>query len=76
MLIFSGLLSAFSLPTENGTGLSLRGNAQVVYMMAGTVLAAGTILAAIRSPHPGQFSLCVTIPLRVHPCRRRWMSRH
>jgi ABC-type transport system involved in multi-copper enzyme maturation permease subunit len=44
---FSGLLSAFSLLLVSNTELSLLDNAQVVYMMSGTVMAAGALLAAI-----------------------------
>jgi ABC-type transport system involved in multi-copper enzyme maturation permease subunit len=47
VLAFSGLLSAFSLLLVSNAELSLLGNAQVVYMMSGTVLAAGALLAAI-----------------------------
>ena len=47
LLILSGLLSAFSLLLVSNTELSLLDNAQVVYMMAGTVLAAGALLASI-----------------------------
>jgi ABC-type transport system involved in multi-copper enzyme maturation permease subunit len=47
LLTFSGLLSAFSLLLVSNTELSLLDNAQVVYMMAGTILAAGALLAAI-----------------------------
>lgn len=47
LLIFSSLLSALSLLLVSNTELSLLDNAQVVYMMAGTVLAAGSLLAVI-----------------------------
>ena len=47
LLALSGLLSAFSLLLVSNTELSLLDHAQVVYMMAGTVLAAGALLAAI-----------------------------
>ena len=47
VLAFSGLLSAFSLLLVSNAELSLLDNAQVVYMMSGTVLAAGALLAAI-----------------------------
>ena len=43
LFAFSGLLSAFSLLFVSNTELSLLDNAQVVYMMAGTVLAAGAL---------------------------------
>ena len=44
---YCGLLSAFSLLLVSNTELSLLDNAQVVYMMTGTVMAAGAVLAAI-----------------------------
>lgn len=44
---YSGLLSAFSLLLVSNTELSLLDNAQVVYMMSGTVLAAGSLLSVI-----------------------------
>lgn len=47
LLALSALLSTFSLLLVSNTELSLLDNAQVVYMMAGTVLAAGALLAAI-----------------------------
>ena len=47
LLSFSGLLSAFSLLLVSNTELSLLDNAQVVYMMSGTVVAAGALLAAM-----------------------------
>ena len=47
LLTFSGLMSAFSLLLVSNTELSLLDNAQVVYMMIGTVLAAGSLVAAI-----------------------------
>ena len=47
LLTLSGLLSAFSLLLVSNTELSLLDNAQVVYMMVGTVLTTGTLLAAI-----------------------------
>jgi ABC-type transport system involved in multi-copper enzyme maturation permease subunit len=47
LLAFSGLLSAFSLLLISNKELSLLDNAQVVYMMAGTVTAAGALIAVI-----------------------------
>ncbi|WP_211232857.1 ABC transporter permease [Desulfatirhabdium butyrativorans] len=47
LVAFSGLLSAFSLLLVSNTELSLLDNAQVLYMMAGTVMAAGALLAVI-----------------------------
>ncbi len=48
LLIFSGLLSAFSLLLISNMELSLLDNAQVVYMTAGTILAAGALLAVMQ----------------------------
>ena len=47
LMSYSGLLSAFSLLLVSNTELSLLDNAQVVYMMTGTILAVGALLAAI-----------------------------
>ena len=47
LLAFSILLSAFSLLLISNAELSLLDNAQVVYMMAGTILAAGALIAVI-----------------------------
>lgn len=47
LLAFSGVLSAFALLLISNQELSLLDNAQVVYMMSGTVTAAGAIIAAI-----------------------------
>jgi ABC-type transport system involved in multi-copper enzyme maturation permease subunit len=47
LLAYSGLLSAFSLLLVSNTELSLLDNAQVVYMMTGTVMAVGALIAAI-----------------------------
>jgi hypothetical protein len=41
LLAYSGLFSGFSLLLVSNTELSLLDNAQVVYMMAGTILVAG-----------------------------------
>ena len=47
LLAFSGILSAFALLLISNQELSLLDNAQVVYMMAGTVMAAGAVIAVI-----------------------------
>jgi hypothetical protein len=52
LLVYSGLLSAFSVLLVSNTELSLLDNAQVVYMMAGSVMAAGALVAAIFGSDP------------------------
>lgn len=47
LLAFSGVLSTFALLLISNKELSLLDNAQVVYMMAGTVTAAGAVIAVI-----------------------------
>jgi ABC-type transport system involved in multi-copper enzyme maturation permease subunit len=47
LLAFSGVLTAFALLLISNRELSLLDNAQVVYMMAGTVTAAGALIAVI-----------------------------
>ncbi len=47
LLAFSILLSAFSLLLISNAELSLLDNAQIVYMMAGTILAGGALIAVI-----------------------------
>ncbi len=47
LLAFSGVLSAFALLLISNQELSLLDNAQVVYMMTGTVTAAGAVIAVI-----------------------------
>jgi len=47
LLAFSGVLSAFALLLISNQELSLLDNAQVVYMMNGTVTAAGAVIAVI-----------------------------
>lgn len=47
LLAFSMVLSAFALLLISNQELSLLDNAQVVYMMAGTVTAAGSLIAVI-----------------------------
>ncbi|MEI6972270.1 MAG: ABC transporter permease [bacterium] len=47
LLAFSATLSAFALLLVSNTELSLLDNAQVVYLMVGTVTAAGAVIAVI-----------------------------
>ncbi len=47
LLAYSGILSAFALLLISNKELSLLDNAQIVYMMAGTVTAAGALIAVI-----------------------------
>lgn len=47
LLAYAGILSAFALLLISNQELSLLDNAQVVYMMAGTVTAAGALIAVI-----------------------------
>ena len=69
MLTFSGLLSAFSLLLISDTELSLLDNAQVVYMMAGTVLAAGSLLAIVlgSDAYAGEKERGTLVPLLCAP---------
>ena len=69
LLAFSSLLSAFSLLLASNTELSLLDNAQVVYMMAGTVLAAGALLAAIlgSDAYAGEKERGTLVPLLCAP---------
>ena len=66
---YSGLLSAFSLLLVSNTELSLLDNAQVVYMMAGTVLAAGSLFAAIlgSDAYAGEKERGTLVPLLCAP---------
>jgi ABC-type transport system involved in multi-copper enzyme maturation permease subunit len=69
LMAFSGLLSTFSLLLVSNTELSLLDNAQVVYMMAGTVLAAGALLAAIlgSDAYAGEKERGTLVPLLCAP---------
>jgi ABC-type transport system involved in multi-copper enzyme maturation permease subunit len=69
LLTFTGLLSAFSLLLVSNTELSLLDNAQVVYMMAGAVLAAGALLAAIlgSDAYAGEKERGTLVPLLCAP---------
>jgi ABC-type transport system involved in multi-copper enzyme maturation permease subunit len=69
LLIFSGLLSAFSLLLVSNVELSLLDNAQVVYMMAGTVMAAGALLASVlgSDAYAGEKERGTLVPLLCAP---------
>ena len=69
LLAFSGLLSAFSLLLVSNTELSLLDNAQVVYMMSGTVVAAGALLAAMlgSDAYAGEKERGTLVPLLCTP---------
>ena len=69
LLTFSGLLSAFSVLLVSNTELSLLDNAQVLYMMTGTVLAAGALVAAIlgSDAYAGEKERGTLIPLLCAP---------
>jgi ABC-type transport system involved in multi-copper enzyme maturation permease subunit len=69
LLSFSGLLSAFSLLLVSNTELSLLDNAQVVYMMSGTVVAAGALLAAMlgSDAYAGEKDRGTLVPLLCTP---------
>lgn len=69
LLAFSGLLSALSLLMISNTELSLLDNAQVVYMMSGTILAAGALLAAIlgADAYAGEKERSTLLPLLCAP---------
>jgi ABC-type transport system involved in multi-copper enzyme maturation permease subunit len=69
LLAFCGLLSAFSLLLVSNTELSLLDNAQVLYMMSGSVLAAGALLAAIMGSdaYAGEKERGTLVPLLCAP---------
>lgn len=69
LLAFSSLLSALSLLLVSNTELSLLDNAQVVYMMAGTILAAGALLAVIlgADAYAGEKERGTLVPLLCAP---------
>jgi ABC-type transport system involved in multi-copper enzyme maturation permease subunit len=69
LLALTSVLSAFSLLLVSNTELSLLDNAQVVYMMAGTVLVAGALLAAIMGSdaYAGENERGTLIPLLCAP---------
>jgi len=69
LLSFCALLSAFSLLFVSNTELSLLDNAQVVYMMSGTVVVAGALLAAIlgSDAYAGEKERGTLVPLLCTP---------
>jgi len=69
LLSFSGMLSAFSLLLVSDTELSLLDNAQVVYMLEGTVLAAGALIAAVlgSDAYAGEKERGTLVPLLCAP---------
>lgn len=69
LLAFGSLLSAFSLLLVSNTELSLLDNAQVVYMMAGTVMAAGALVAVIlgSDAYAGERQRGTLVPLLCAP---------
>lgn len=71
LLVYSLLLSAFSLLLVSNTELSLLDNAQVVYMMSGTVLGAGSLMAAIlgSDAYAGEKERGTLVPLLCAPIR-------
>jgi ABC-type transport system involved in multi-copper enzyme maturation permease subunit len=71
LLLFSCLLSAFSLLLVSDTELSLLDNAQVVYLMTATVMAAGALLAAVlgSDAYAGERERGTLVPLLCAPVR-------
>jgi ABC-type transport system involved in multi-copper enzyme maturation permease subunit len=69
LLAFSGVLSAFALLLVTDQELSLLDNAQVVYMLAGTVTAAGAAIASIMGADAfaGERERGTLVPLLVAP---------
>ncbi len=69
LLSFSGILSAFALLLISNRELSLLDNAQVVYMMAGTVTAAGALIAVIMGADAfaGEHERGTLVPLLTAP---------
>ena len=69
LLAYAGLLSAFSLLLVSNTELSLLDNAQVIYMMAGTVLAAGALITVVlgSDAYAGEKERGTLVPLLVSP---------
>ncbi len=77
LLVYSGLLSAFSLLLVSNTELSLLDNAQVIYMMTGTIMAAGALVAAIfgSDAYAGERERGTLIPLLCAPLDRGALLR-
>jgi len=69
LLAYAGILSAFALLLISNRELSLLDNAQVVYMMAGTVTAAGALIAVVMGAdaYAGERERGTLIPLLVAP---------
>ncbi len=69
LLAYSGILSAFALLLISNQELSLLDNAQVVYMMAGTVTAAGALIAVIMGAdaYAGERERGTLVPLLTAP---------
>ncbi|MCG6863203.1 MAG: ABC transporter permease subunit [Chromatiaceae bacterium] len=69
LLAFSGVLSAFALLLISNQELSLLDNAQVVYMLAGTVTAAGAVIAVIlgADAFAGERERGTLVPLLIAP---------
>ncbi|NOY82123.1 MAG: ABC transporter permease [Kiritimatiellaeota bacterium] len=73
LLAFSAVLSGFALLLVSNAELSLLDNAQVVYMMAGTVMSAGAIVAVILGcdAFAGERERCTLTPLLLAPVSSR-----
>jgi ABC-type transport system involved in multi-copper enzyme maturation permease subunit len=69
LLAFSAVLSAFALLLISNQELSLLDDAQVVYMMAGTVTAAGAVIAVILGADvfAGEHERGTLVPLLIAP---------
>lgn len=69
LLAYAGILSAFALLLISNRELSLLDNAQVVYMMAGTVTAAGALIAVIlgADAYAGERERGTLVPLLTAP---------
>jgi ABC-type transport system involved in multi-copper enzyme maturation permease subunit len=69
LLAFSAVLSAFALLLISNQELSLLDNAQVVYMLAGTVTAAGAVIAVIlgADAFAGERERGTLVPLLIAP---------
>ncbi len=69
LFAFSGILTGFALLLISNRELSLLDNAQVVYMMAGTVTAAGAVVAVIlgADAFAGELERGTLIPLLTAP---------
>ncbi len=69
LLAYTGILSAFALLLISNRELSLLDNAQVVYMMAGTVTAAGALIAVVMGAdtYAGERERGTLVPLLTAP---------